>query len=111
MSDNVFCIAWYENGMECIINLSDIDKEFVMAKIGGHKPPQSVNGILHLLTLRARANAERGMEVWIIKLDESVTEEELVAWSESNAQSLVDTVRANGEKVAGVDADRKKAIV
>jgi hypothetical protein len=112
MSGSVFCFAWSEEGFECVINLTDIDKQCVMAKIADKPMPQTVSSILHMQTIRARANEHRRMEVWLLKLnDEDETEASLTAWSENEPQSLVNMVREHGECIAGKRYDRPKKIV
>ena len=90
---NVFVFSFSREGFECIVNLTKIDEDFIMAKMAGSSMPQSVSSILNMLTIRARANEHRGMEIWLLKLSEDFTEEELLAMADENPQAAADLAR------------------
>jgi hypothetical protein len=98
MSGNVFVFSFSQDGFEAIVNLSDINEQFIMDKLGDKKTPQSVNSILSMMEVRARFNAQRKMEVWLVKLDEEFTEESLLEWADEDPQSVADLARM-GEAV------------
>jgi len=97
---NVFMFSFSQEGFESIVNLTEIDKAYVMAKISDEKTPQSVASILNMVSLRAKFNEQRRMEVWLVKLDNEFTEESLWAWAEEEPQAVANLARM-GEHVAG----------
>lgn len=90
---NVFVFSFSREGFECIVNLTKIDQEYVMAKMAGDSLPRSVSSILNMMTIRARANEHRGMEIWLVKLSEDFTEEELLALADESPQAAADLAR------------------
>lgn len=97
---NVFMFSFSQEGFEAIVNLTEIDQQCVMAKLSDTKGPPSVDSILNMVSLRARFNEHRRMEVWMAKLDDSFTEEELWALAEEDPQVVADLARM-GEHVSG----------
>ena len=90
---NVFVFSFSREGFEAIVNLTAIDQEFVMAKLADEKMPTSVSNILNMMSTRARFNEHRGMEIWLVKLDEEITEEELVIMADNDPQAAADMAR------------------
>lgn len=110
MSGNVFSFSFSREGFESIINLTEVDQEELMAKIEDRKPEQSVGSILTGLKLRAQYNQQRGMEVWLVKLDDHYTEENLWAWAESDPQAVADLARM-GEALYSEYFRKKEAVI
>ncbi|SRR6056297_1976051 len=100
MGGNVFLFSFDQNGFEAIVNLTEIDEQCVLAKMADETPPQSVGSIISMCQMRARFNQPRNMEVWLAKLDESFTEEELLVWAERDPQAVADLARM-GEHIEG----------
>lgn len=103
-SGNVFVFSFSQEGFEAIVNLTAIDEEYVMAKMADAALPRSVNSILNMMTLRARYNEHRRMEVWLVKLDESFTEEELIELADKYPQAAADLARM-GDNLYGKKND------
>ena len=61
---------------------------------------------MHFLELRARYNAQRKMEVWILGVDDGLTEEDLWGWANSDPQSLADALRDRGHSIYGAEYHR-----
>jgi hypothetical protein len=109
MPGNVFLFSFDENAFESIVNLTAIDETFLMAKMGDEeKMPKSVNSILTMVSMRARFNEHRRMEVWLLKLSDEFTEEGLWEWSQEDPQAVADLARM-GEHFAGVNGLKRKA--
>lgn len=107
MSDT-FVFAFSEEGFESIINLTQIDQEYVMAKMAGQPLPQSAGSVCHFLELRGRYNAQRKLEVWALGVDDGLTEEDLWGWANSDPQSLADALRDRGHNIYGKEYTTKK---
>lgn len=107
---NTWLFAFSMEGFECIINLTNMDEEYVLAKLAGDKLPQSVGSVMHMITLRARFNGQRRMEVWTLGATTDINQEDLEAWAESDPQGLVDQVRARGRCFYGDNGGRKPVI-
>ena len=107
---NVFVFSFSQEGFEAIVNLTEIDQRMIMAKMADDKLPQSVNSILTMMTMRARYNQQRRMEVWLVKLSEEFTEEELWALAESDPQAAADIAR-QGEHLIGNEGRLQKNVI
>jgi hypothetical protein len=106
---NVFVFSFSQLGVEAIVNLSAIDEKYVLAKMGDQQLPQSVNSILSMMSIRARYNNQRRMEVWLLKLDDDFTEEELLALADDDPQQIADMARM-GEVVYQIKDEGPYAI-
>jgi len=107
---NVFVFSFSQEGFEAIVNLTAIDENYVMAKMADKELPQTVDSILNMMTLRARFNEARGMEVWLLKLDDAFTEEELIAMADEDPQHVAELAR-KGENLWGKKQPGRKVIV
>lgn len=107
---NVFLFSFSREGFEAIVNLTALDEEYVLAKMSGEKLPQSVDGIINMIKLRAQFNQERGMEVWLAKLSDDFTEDGLNAWAERDPQAVADLARM-GENVFGDRSARLRDVI
>jgi hypothetical protein len=97
---NVFVISFSVEGIEAIVNLTYIDSQYIMAKMTDSDLPRNVDSILHMMSLRAQFNQQRKMEVWLVKLDESWTEEYLIELGREDPQAIADLGRM-GENIYG----------
>lgn len=86
---------------EAIVNLTEIDEAYVMAKMSDEKLPQSVDSIISMTCLRAQFNEHRRMEVWLAKLDESFDEQYLADLAEADPKAVAMLAR-QGEHVGGI---------
>jgi|TARA_R110000851_G_scaffold254644_1_gene407223 hypothetical protein len=90
---NVFVFSFSEQGIEAIVNLSAIDEECVLAALGDGKMPQSPSSIINMMSIRASFNQQRRMEVWLLKLDDAFTEDELLALADEDPQQVANMAR------------------
>ena len=96
---NVFAFSFSSEGFEAIVNLSEIDQAGIIAKMGEESPSETVNGVLNMLSIRARFNQNRQMEIWLLKFDDGITEESLWEQCQSDPQSMATLAREHGEAV------------
>jgi len=103
MSDtdgNVFVFCFDQNGVEAIANLTAIDKEYIMEKLETGHCARDVGTILNMMCFRARLNSQRLPEIWLVKLDSSYTEKELLDLADKSPQAVANLAR-QGENVFG----------
>lgn len=110
MSGNVFVFSFSQEGFEAIVNLSDINEQYIMDKLGDKVSVQSVNSILSMMEIRARFNAQRKMEVWVVKLSDEFTEKDLLEWADEDPQGVADLARM-GEAVFGGDVAPTRKVI
>jgi len=107
---NVFMFSFSQEGFEAIVNLTELDEQYVMAKMADEKLPQTVDSLLHMVRIRASMNQHRRMEVWLAKLDDSWTDDELLAMADEDPQMVANLARM-GEWHAGFDPRRAQRAV
>ena len=98
-SSDTIAVMWDCNGLEAVINVSDIEKKRTWALLqgkSGSEVPAPPN-ILHW-ELRARANPQRNYEIYIVTVDDGITVEDITEAFETNPQGMADTVRRIGHR-------------
>lgn len=106
-----YVFAFDMNGFESIVNLTEVDEKHIAAKLADEVVPQDASSIVQFLTLRARFNQERRLEVWALGVDDGITENDLWAWAENDPQDLADKLRSRGHKIFANPPGPKARIV
>lgn len=102
-----FIASWDEEGFECLQDITkhhpDVwEKAELIDILASKKDSPSKNPFLEQLSMmkfRARFNTHRFPEIYGFKADDSITEEQVHAWRDTDPQSLVDWIRDNGVMV------------
>lgn len=97
MVNNKFIVMWCTEGLECVIDVSTLEHDALIAKLSGQN--YSVPFNIATLILRARANSQRHYEIYSIETDPAISKEALENSFESNPQHIVDLIRSNGHKI------------
>jgi hypothetical protein len=95
---------WDCNGFEVIKDCSSWERQSLLDTIAGKeltKPPVS----LQAMTMRARFNPQRNYEIWTFNTEESLDEDTLWSYAETNPQALVDMIRDCGKRLYGEPAN------
>ena len=98
MSDTI-ALMWDCNGLEAAVNVSDIRRKLVWARLKGEdirKIPVEPN--LTLWQLRAQFNPQRNYEIYLLEVADGVTVADIREAFESAPQEMADTVRRIGHK-------------
>lgn len=99
-----FYIAYWDTlGFECIIDLTDHDKQAMWAELKGEKPKRLQ--AVPLLIMRAKANPQRFPEIWTFQSE--LDEKELWQYTVDYPQELADLIRENGTKVFVTHRDKE----
>jgi len=117
---NYYLIMWHSYGLEAIIDLGEIYRAHEdadaqkMWNILANKPqPQTqslrtnLGQLISNCMLRARANAERGYEIYSIRTKSSIKKSDLTELFTDNPQSAADLIRARGQKLFGLNKARQ----
>lgn len=106
MSDNfkVFVTLFDSNGVESIVDLTEIEEDFVLEKLSADaddaiqsKTRSSANTVIHMLELRARFNGQRNAECFGFRSDLDI--DDLWDFATTSPQSFADWMRANGHPI------------
>lgn len=103
---NVFILSWDMLGLESIINASQIEKEQMWnilknAQTDKNKEGrvESVDQLVQKLMLRAKFNTHRHYEIYSVRVDKSITVENIKNLFEENPQSAAELIRQRGNKL------------
>ena len=104
-----FCVMWDCNGLEAIGEV--VDPAMKTWAILANKPvPREDFNVFHW-QLRAQYNTHRHYEIYAIRVDSSITQEDIVAMFRTDPQYAADLIRARGERIYGHRRTKKDAIV
>jgi hypothetical protein len=105
----VYICMWDERGFETIKDCTKWERESLLNTITGKelsKPP--VN--LQAMTMRARFNPQRNYEIWTFNTEDSLDEDTLWGYAETDPQALVDMIRERGKRLYGEPATTEPRI-
>jgi hypothetical protein len=99
---------WDCTGLECLIDITDLDHDMMMASLKGEefKAPFS----LSMMLLRGQVNPQRNYEIYTFEVDFHVTKKQLESLFADNPQGMVDLVRQQGHKIYS-NASKKKPVI
>jgi cytidylate kinase len=95
-----FILSWDMLGLESCIDVdeTELNRTFAVLSDTPHKS-ESVQNILRNLTMRARFNSQRHYEIYSVKVDASVTKDDLVSQFNTMPQEMADLIRQRGNKL------------
>ena len=93
--NNQFLAMWDMNGLECLFNVTEKEKENVVRALYG-EPIHRDNPIQYLI-LRARVNSQRHYEIY--QFNSVLSEDEIREVFDCNPQVIVDAIRSIGHKI------------
>lgn len=91
-----FLLVWDMNGLEAAINMSEMARNDVEAKLKGTHPTDSISTMLNYYELRTRFNNQRNYEIYAINLPSDTTRDDVFRWFDGNEQSMADLIRHKG---------------
>ena len=112
-----FVVMWDMNGLECLLNVSKIDKEHkrwekenifrILKEQNTAVKPAHVP--LDMMILRARVNSQRHYEIYAF--DSELSEQDIRETFEDSPQVMADAIRNVGYKFYSDRATKKAVIV
>ena len=90
-----FLVMWCNEGLECVIDLTEDEKNRTWSVLTG-KPPVSRLPSLHHLILRAKFNMQRAYEIYTVEATEGITADDIRDMFENSPQTAADTIRERG---------------
>lgn len=105
---NVFAVMWDCNGLEAVEQVPD-PALATFAVLQGREPPRPPN--INTGALRARYNAQRNYEIYIVHATAEITQEDIHAMFEADPQTAADTIRCLGHKLYSDRVTQPRAIV
>ena len=93
-----FIVMWDMTGVESVIDASALSSEDTFNRLVGKKS-NVFGSLLSRLLLRARLNNQRHYEIYSIKVDECISEDDVMLMFKDNPQGAADTIRKLGTKI------------
>lgn len=90
-----FLVMWCNEGLECVVDLTEDEKNRTWSVLKG-KPPVSQLPSIHHLILRARYNQQRHYEIYTVEATEGITADDIRDMFEGSPQTAADTIRERG---------------
>lgn len=103
-------VMWCTTGLECCVNISAIDKQIMWATLKGEKNLPTLPN-LNMLIMRARYNSQRHYEIYTVDVDDSVTVADIEQQFDTDAQAIVDLIRARGYKLYSDRVDSSRTLI
>lgn len=109
---NTYIISWDQLGVECVFNATEADKQITFEILKGTyndtTPRHNSGTLLHFLELRARVNSQRHYEIYVIEVEDDISQHDLEEMFESNPQGSADLIRNRGTCLYSDRADPTK---
>jgi hypothetical protein len=102
MTDNLeptlLLVMWDQMGLETVIDVTEKQKSELFDTLitGESRFNQWLNRTVSYLTMRARANSQRHYELYSIRVDHSITAQDIRDQFETAPQCIVDLIRERG---------------
>lgn len=100
MSNKEYLIMWDEYGLDSLVDVSGRRSAYNMGVMAG-KPAKELPHLneLQYMHLRARQNGQRCYEIYFLKCDEDILEDDIQHMFDTNPQTIVDLIREKGVKL------------
>ena len=102
---HTYVLSWDCEGLESVVNISDIDKENMWAALrdtsdnSNKGRPNTVHSIVNMLMLRARFNTQRHYEIYAVDTDDTITAQDLRRQFDEDPQYMADLIRERGRQL------------
>ncbi len=116
-SGNTFVVSWNNLGLECIIPVTEMEKEqtwsalkadYALANPNKGGRLNTVTRIVGQLMLRARFNPQRHYEIYAVDAVDGITSDDLRHMFESDPQAAADLIRDRGRMLYSDRADQRR---
>ena len=93
---NLFLVMWDNQGLECCLDITTYEQEFVWGRLSDTPAPSFP---IARLMLRARQNSQRHYEIYTISTEPNITKEDLIEFFNKEPQYTVDLIRERGRQI------------
>ena len=107
---NVFVVMWDREGLDGIIDATEINREDVFNSLRG-TGGGALSGRMFAMTLRARFNSHRCCEIYSIRVDGEITADDIAGWFDANPQGAADLIRARGKRLLSQRTAERKQVI
>ncbi len=90
-----FLVMWCNEGLECVIDLTEDEKNRTWSVLKGKPPVSQLPSLRHLI-LRAKFNMQRAYEIYTVEATEGISADDISHMFENSPQMAADTIRERG---------------
>jgi hypothetical protein len=105
---NKFLAMWDCDGLECLIDITDLEGDNFMSALKGETSKTPFN--LGMMMMRARLNSQRSYEIYIFDTDETMDYDFVKDMFDNDPQVIVNSIRENGRKLYSDYSKKDKVI-
>jgi len=91
-----FLLSWDHLGLEACINVTAIEKEEAWNILKGDQTKNRLQHTISMMMMRARINSQRHYEIYLITVNDGISEEDLRKMFEVNPQNSANLIRERG---------------
>ena len=107
-----YLVMWCNEGLEGLVNITDLESNDLLTMIKTGQPVTSkVSHYVTMMSMRARANAQRHYEIYGLTVAEGITEQDIRDMFDNDPQTAADTIRRIGASVYSDRATRNKTVI
>ena len=111
MTNNAFLFMWCNEGLDCIIPITEYEHEAVLNAIRTGSAVTKLDSIINYMKLRARFNSQRCYEIYAMDCDDALSEDDLRQCFDDDPQGIVDIIRERGIKLHSDYSGKKTKII
>lgn len=105
---NRFLAMWDCNGLECLIDITDLEGDAMIAGLKGESFKAPFN--IGMMIMRARFNTQRSYEIYTFETESDIDYDCVKDMFDNTPQVIVDAVRKNGNKIYSDYSKKEKVI-
>lgn len=121
---HTFVISWDMTGLEAVVDVTQYlidgeqrEKDILFDRIKNpdehhhNEPVSKLNQIIQMMTMRARANAQRHYEIYYLHTTTDITKDDLDRYFDDNPQSTAELIRERGTKLYSDRISKKVQVI
>lgn len=106
----VFVVMWDSEGLDGIANATELNQTDIFNALSG-RSGGGLGARIGMMSLRARFNSHRTYEIYSIKVDGSIAEDDIAGWFEHNPQGAADLIRSKGKCLLSQKHEERKRVI
>lgn len=105
---NKFLAMWDCDGLECLIDITDMEHDAMIAGLKGETYKHPFN--IGMMIMRARFNTQRSYEIYSFTTDPDISYDDIQGMFRDSPQVIVNAIREKGNKIHSDYSAKAKVI-
>ena len=94
----LWIMSWDDNGLEAVVNLTAMQEQYVFDTLARGNVPNPIPSVIDRLSLRARFNSHRNYEIYTLKTEDEMNEDQIRDYFDANPLAFKDLVRTKATR-------------